>query len=284
MSTSAELDAPPEYLGTARQHATANVPVAAPADCVDDVLAALRGRRYDAASVIAVVEHGALLGVATIERLLAARPAAAIADVMDTSPPVVAPTTDQEHAAWRAFQHGEPGLAVTDENDQFVGLISPQQLLGVLLAEHDEDLARIGGFLATSADARAASTASVRRRLAARLPWLAVGFVGALLSALLVGLFEADGGLHRCGRALRRIGLRHRDRDRAPGPDPPLRQGSGIWRRPALHRHPGPAVTGGVFPGCEPARLLTQPDWTGTNDLRSSCRWTLLVRRSQDES
>ena len=93
MSTSAELDAPPEYLGTARQHATANVPVAAPADCVDDVLAALRGRRYDAASVIAVVEHGALLGVATIERLLAAHPAATIADVMDTSPPVVAPTT-----------------------------------------------------------------------------------------------------------------------------------------------------------------------------------------------
>ena len=192
MSTSTELETPPEYLGTARQHATANVPVAAPADCVDDVLAALRGRRYDAASVIAVVEHGALLGVATIERLLAAHPAATVANVMDTSPPVVAPATDQEHAAWRAFQHGEPGLAVVDENDQFVGLISPQQLLGVLLTEHDEDLARIGGFLATSAEARAASTASVRRRLAARLPWLAVGFLGALLSALLVGLFEAD--------------------------------------------------------------------------------------------
>ena len=87
MSTSAELETPPEYLGTARQHATANVPVAAPADCVDDVLAALRGRRYDAASVIAVVEHGALLGVATIERLLAAHPAATVADVMDTEPP-----------------------------------------------------------------------------------------------------------------------------------------------------------------------------------------------------
>jgi len=25
---------------------------------------------------------------------------------------------------------------------------------------------------------------------------------------------------------------------------------------PALHRHPGPAVTRGVFPRCEPVRLL----------------------------
>ena len=192
MSSSADLETASEILGTARQHATANVPTALASDDVETVLAALRGRQFDAASVIAVVEDGRLIGVATIERLLAAESTARLADVMDANPPVVAPSTDQEHAAWRAFQHGEPGLAVVDEHDRFVGLIPPQQLLGVLLSEHDEDVARIGGFLATSAEARAASTAPVRRRLAERLPWLAVGLGGALVSALLVGLFEAD--------------------------------------------------------------------------------------------
>ncbi len=70
MSSSEDLATPSELLGTASQHATANVPVARPSDDVDTVLSALRGRQYDAASVIAVVEHGHLLGVATIERLL----------------------------------------------------------------------------------------------------------------------------------------------------------------------------------------------------------------------
>jgi hypothetical protein len=39
-------------------------------------------------------------------------------------------------------QHGEPGLAVVDSDGGFHGLIPPQRLLGVLLAEHHEDLAR----------------------------------------------------------------------------------------------------------------------------------------------
>lgn len=187
--------APVDLLGTASHHATANVPTGAPTDDVDTVLAALRGRQYDAASVIAVVEDGRLLGVVTLERLLAAPTGATLGDVMDANPPTVAPTTHQEHAAWRAFQHGEPGLAVVDEADHFVGLISPQQLLGVLLREHDEDVARLSGYLADSADARAASTAPVLRRISKRLPWLVVGFAGALLSALIMGFFEA--GLKR---------------------------------------------------------------------------------------
>lgn len=192
MSPEPAPDLRPTLLGTARQHATDRVPRAARSDSVEAVLTALRGRQFDAASVVAVVEQERLEGLVTIERLLAAPPGATVAAVMDPDPPVVTSVTDQEHAAWAAFQHGEPGLAVVDEDARFVGLISPQQLLGVLLSEHDEDVARVGGFLATSAEARAASTAPVRQRLAVRLPWLVVGFAGAVLSALLVGLFETQ--------------------------------------------------------------------------------------------
>jgi magnesium transporter len=173
-------------------HATTAVPVAAPHDCVAGVFAGLRGHRFDSASVIAVVDGGRLRGVVTLERLLAAPDAATMADVMDADPPAVAPHTNQEHAAWRAFQHGEPGLAVVDEAGRFGGLVPPQQLLGVLLEEHHEDLARLSGFAAATAEARSASTAPVLRRLTQRLPWLIVGFAGALLSALVVGLFEDD--------------------------------------------------------------------------------------------
>jgi magnesium transporter len=86
--------------------------------------------------------------------------------------------------------HGEPGLAVVDPTGRFRGLIAPQRLLAVLLAEHDEDLARLGGFLRTTAAARTASTEPVSHRLWHRLPWLLVGLAGALAAAGIVGAFE----------------------------------------------------------------------------------------------
>jgi len=60
-----------------------------------------------------------------------------------------------------------------------------------LLWEHDEDTARLGGVVAGSTVAYAASDEPVPRRLIHRLPWLLTGLVGAVLSADLVGVFEA---------------------------------------------------------------------------------------------
>ncbi len=166
--------------------------MASPDDTADTVLAIMRGRRYDTASMIAVCRGDVLVGLATVERLLAADGHDTISSIMDANPPKVLPGTDQEHAAWQAVQYGVPGLAVVDAGGRFHGLISPQRLLGVLIEEHDEDLARLGGFLRTTASARAASEESVRRRLWHRTPWLGVGLVGALLSAGLLGNFSAQ--------------------------------------------------------------------------------------------
>ncbi|HEU4348120.1 MAG TPA: CBS domain-containing protein, partial [Actinoplanes sp.] len=162
-------------LGTAAAHASARVPTAAPGDLVGTALAAMRGRRFDSVSVIVVSDGGVLSGVVTMEALLAAPGSARLADVMDAAPPVVGPDTDQERAAWLAVQHGEPALAVVDDGGRFVGLIPPQRLLAVLLAEHDEDLARLGGFLGTTAAARASSQERLARRMWHRLPWLLLG-------------------------------------------------------------------------------------------------------------
>jgi len=38
-------------------------------------------------------------------------------------------------------------------------------MLAVLIAEHDEDMARLGGFLHSTAAARSASRETIRRRL-----------------------------------------------------------------------------------------------------------------------
>jgi magnesium transporter len=183
---------PIQLLGTAAGHATRNVPIAAPDDRVDEVLAGMRGRSFDSAAVVAVCDGDRLVGVATLERLLAGAADAEIGEIMDRTPPVVDPNADQEHAAWQAFQHGEPGLAVVDEDGRFIGAVPPQRLLGILLEEHDEDLARLGGFLKATASAREASVESVPRRLWHRMPWLAVGLAGAMVSAGLMAAFETQ--------------------------------------------------------------------------------------------
>lgn len=177
-------------LDTAARHASTRVPVARPDDRVSAALDALRGRQFDSAAVVAVCTAERLVGLVTIERLLAADPGAAVGSVMDRRPPVVSPGTDQERAAWQAVQHGEPGLAVVDDDGRFRGLIPPQRLLEILLEEHDEDMARIGGFLRSTASARAASVESIPRRLWHRLPWLVLGLGGAMVAATMMGAFE----------------------------------------------------------------------------------------------
>jgi magnesium transporter len=111
---------------------------------------------------------------------------------MDAGPPMVTPGVDQEVAAWQMVQHGESSLAVVHSDGTFVGLVPPSRLLGVLLWEHDEDMARLGGFIRDTKAARTASEEPVIRRFWHRLPWLLIGLLGALVAANVVNSFEGE--------------------------------------------------------------------------------------------
>jgi magnesium transporter len=113
-----------------------------------------------------------------------------MSDLVDGDPPIVSPGLETEPAAWKAVQHGESSLAVVDAGGNFRGLVPPGRLLGALLRAHDEDFARLGGYLASTESARHAAEEPLLRRLWHRLPWLLLGLVGAALSAWLVGAFE----------------------------------------------------------------------------------------------
>ncbi|PRC42100.1 magnesium transporter [Mycobacterium sp. ITM-2017-0098] len=179
---------PPDH---ALHLASRNVPISAADTLVVDALAAMQGREFDSAAAVAILDdRDRLMGIATIERLFAAPAGVRLQDVMDPAPPAVAPETDQEHAAWQAVQRAEPYLAVVDGDGRFLGLISANRLLEVLLQEHDEDLARLGGFLSDAASVRSTSVESVRKRLWHRLPWLVFGLLGAMTSAVMMTAFD----------------------------------------------------------------------------------------------
>lgn len=189
MSAASDTD---RYESAARR-ASANVPVMLPTTLAGAARHALAGQRYDCASQIVVCnEQQHFLGIVRIEDLLAAADALSLEALMDSQAPIVAPGVDQEVAAWQAVRHGESALTVVQPQGRFVGVIAPHQLLAVLLAEHEEDLARLSGFTRSSEVARAASEEPVARSFRHRLPWLLLGLVGALLAADLVGSFEAQ--------------------------------------------------------------------------------------------
>jgi magnesium transporter len=163
------------------------VPVASPAALAGDVRAAMAGQRFESASHIAVCEHDRLVGLARLEEVLAADPTLALRELMDADPPIIVHGVDEEVAAWKAVRHGESALAVVDDDGRFVGIIPPRRLVEVLLAEHDEDLARLGGYLSGASSARHATEEPLLARLGHRLPWLFVGLGAALAAAGVVG-------------------------------------------------------------------------------------------------
>ncbi|MDQ5834475.1 MAG: magnesium transporter, partial [Actinomycetota bacterium] len=52
-------------------------------------------------------------------------------------------------------------MAVVDSDGGFLGLVPRHRMLRVLLAEHEEDLARLGGYLARTESARSAAEETV---------------------------------------------------------------------------------------------------------------------------
>ena len=198
MPSAALPDEIPQLLnGSVAAHIVTDVPTCGPDTTGAVVQVALIGRQYaSAADVVVCVPDDAgqqrLLGLIRLETMLAAEPTRLARDLMDANPTVVPPDISAEAAAWRAAHHSQSSLAVVDGDGIFRGLVPPASLLTVMLTEHDQDLARLGGFLSSAASARHAMDEPIRARLWHRLPWLLLGLLGSAGAAGLVQGFEED--------------------------------------------------------------------------------------------
>jgi magnesium transporter len=141
---------------------------------------------------LAVCRDGRLQGIVTAVDVLQAPPTA-IMDTLSQPPQMrLESTLRAERAAWLASHAGAEVIAVEDADGRFVGLVSVVRLMPLLVREHELDLARLGGFLHSTARARTASEEPVARRVLHRAPWLLLGLLGAVLSARIVRAFDAE--------------------------------------------------------------------------------------------
>jgi magnesium transporter len=177
--------------GAAGGVAVHDVPTAAPDARADQVRATLADRAFASVTEVAVLDDGRFSGVVSIERLLAS-PADTRVGELAEEPARVLPEADLEAAARATARRGGRSVAVVDVDGRFHGLVPPDRLLRVLELEHEEDLARLGGFLSDASTARTASLEPIAQRLWHRLPWLGLGLLGAMASAVIVGAFEEE--------------------------------------------------------------------------------------------
>ena len=186
----------PILVGAIDRHVCTDVPVCAPDERADAVRSRLLGPRYSSVADVAVCTGAAnrrlLVGLVPAEVLLGAPGDALARELMDPDPAVVRRHVDEEKAAWQAVRHGQSSLAVVGADGFFHGLVPPGRLLGALVRGHDDDLARLGGYLASTSSARHATEEPLHRRLWHRVPWLLVGLLGSAAAAVVVGGFEDE--------------------------------------------------------------------------------------------
>ena len=182
--------------GPIDRHVSTNVPLCAPDERADVVRDRLLASRYSSVADIAVctgpADERQLVGLIAAETLLGAPDGALAGDLMDPDPAIIRRDVDEEMAAWHAVRHGQSSLAVVGADGFFHGLVPPGRLLSALLSSHDDDLARLGGYLASTASARHATEEGLSLRLWHRMPWLLVGLLGSAAAAMVVRGFEAE--------------------------------------------------------------------------------------------
>ena len=173
------------------------VPRAKAGDSATEVLAAMRGRRFDwAGSVCVTGPSGRLEGIVPLTALFAAPPATPMGELMRPIRHPVTPEMDREEAASIALTRRLDALAVVDNAGKFLGVVPAAAMLGILRAEHLEDIHRMAGITRHAGEAVSALEAPPVSRVAHRLPWLLLGLAGSALATLVMARFEASLNAH----------------------------------------------------------------------------------------
>lgn len=127
-----------------------------------------------------------LVGSAPLDRLLRARRSKLLSEILEEDPRTIRATDDQEDAARTFERYNLVSAAVVDDADRLVGVLTVDDIVDVIEEEADEDLRALGGV---TGDEEISDPVLYTAR--SRIPWLLVNLCTAILSASVIGLFEA---------------------------------------------------------------------------------------------
>jgi len=130
-----------------------------------------------------------LLGVCSFRELFVAQPDKRVREVMKAEPIAVREDLDQEAVAQLFHQHGFLALPVVDAEGHMKGIVTIDDVVGVVQEEATEDAQKFGGMEALDAPYLETGFFHIIRK---RAGWLAILFVGEMLTASAMGHFEDE--------------------------------------------------------------------------------------------
>ncbi len=130
-----------------------------------------------------------LLGVVSFRELFAAPGDRIVRDVMHSPVVSVPENMDQEEVARVFAEHGFLAIPVLDSEGRMQGIVTVDDIVEVVEEEATEDIQKLGGMQALETPYLQASVWAMLKK---RAGWLAVLFLGEMLTANAMGYFEED--------------------------------------------------------------------------------------------
>jgi len=159
---------------------------------VAEVLDTVRkhARSSETIDVIYVInKKGELLDDIRIKDFIIASPEKKVSELMDGRFIALNVHDDQEMASDVFKMNNRVALAVTDDNDILLGIVTIDDILWVAEEEFSEDIQKIGG---TEALDEPYLEMPFWKLISKRAPWLVILFVGELLTASAMSFFEDE--------------------------------------------------------------------------------------------
>ena len=136
-------------------------------------------------SIFVVDDDGILLGRLSIPTLVLESPNRRLYKVMEIDVVVIKDDMDQEEVARVFKKYSAISLPVVGTNGKLVGRITVDDVVNVLVEEHDEDVAKMIGSDAQELESRSPSQIALMR-----LPWVLITLFIELLAGIVIHQFD----------------------------------------------------------------------------------------------
>jgi magnesium transporter len=164
-----------------------------PAMTVDEAIGYLRKQALERIETIyyayVLDPDQVLLGVVSFRDLFTAAPDRRVRDVMQSEVITVAEELDQEAVSQLFAQHDLVAIPVVDHDRRIKGIVTIDDIVDVVQEEATEDIQKFGGVAALEAPYLNIGFAEMVRK---RAGWLAVLFLGEMLTATAMSFFEHE--------------------------------------------------------------------------------------------
>ena len=159
---------------------------------MDEAISYLRRQAQDVETIYyayALDDQQHLLGVVSFRDLFKADRTKRVSDVMRADFVSAREDMDQETVARLVATHHLLAIPVTDGENRLKGIVTVDDIVDVVLEEDSEDIQKLGGMEALDAPYLQISFWQMVKK---RAGWLAILFVGEMLTATAMGYFEQE--------------------------------------------------------------------------------------------